>query len=79
MLHNMFSVFPSQAHLKRAQALKSALESSMYRLPKHLNFSTVVEDLCACHRLEQNESALAEAIVVAVDHGKCELSCGHVD
>ncbi len=56
--------------MKRAKALKSALLSPKYQLPPNLSFHGVVADLCACHRLQPDASALAEAIVVAVDHSK---------
>ena len=60
----------------RAEVLHTALSSQLIakHVPRDLNHGFVVSDYCESHRLEDNVTALTEAIIIAVDtHSKLHI------
>ena len=62
-----------QAYLLRAIVLQDALMLPFITVPPKIRPANVVADYCNSHRLEDNVSALTEAIIFAVDKN-CKLS-----
>lgn len=59
-----------QAYIQRAVSLKMSLLHVKHLVPINLTFGNVVEDYCEAHDHKANYKAIAEAVLVAVDHGK---------
>ena len=50
-----------------------ALDSPRYTVKASPGYANVIQDYIHSHRLKQNASAFCEAILLAVNHGKCTL------
>ena len=59
-----------QAYIRRAEALRKALQSGRFEVPANLTYENVIADYCKGHDLKANVKAFVEAILVAVDIGK---------
>ena len=59
-----------QAFVRRAEALRRALQSGKFEVPANLTYENVIADYCKGHDLKPNVKAFVEAILVAVDNGK---------
>ena len=59
-----------QAYIQRADSLKMSLLNVKHLVPTTLTFENVVEDYCEAHGRNANFKAIAEAVLVAIDHGK---------
>ena len=61
-------------HLLRATVLQQALSTPLVSVPRSIPPGNVVSDYCSCHRMEDNVTALTEAIVFAVDNRKSHVT-----
>ena len=63
-----------QMHFLRATVLQEALSAPLVSVPRSIPPVNVVSDYCSCHRMEDNVTALTEALVFAVDNRKSHVT-----
>ena len=69
----IFDIFHWQAYIRRAEALRRALESGRFEVPASLTYENVIVDYCKGHDIKANVKAFVEAILVAINNGKNDI------
>ena len=71
VIHHRTSPTTHQAYIRRADSLRKALQSGRFEVPANLTYENVITDYCKGHGIKSNVKAFVEAILVAIDNGKC--------